>query len=161
MQSIYIAISMILLSFSPKTEPPPAAHGITQISIYKGPCFGYCPVYDASFFSDGNATFEGKEPRRSTIPPDYPLGKNIGNISKEKFDSLAALVEKVKFFEMSDHIEQVTDLPSTKITVVRNDTTKSVKIYGLRPSEEMKKLMSTLEQVAKETKWKPMPDKSE
>jgi len=153
---------LLLIAFSPNIKPPepaePVQHRITQIRLHKGPCFGYCPVYTATFFSDGRATYEGKAPHGREPMPGYKIGEYAGKVGTERFDALANLADSLGFFTWTDFTQRATDLPTTKIFITRGDSTHAVTIYALNPPDEMRALMQRLEALVDSTKWEKIAD---
>jgi hypothetical protein len=105
-----------------------AAHDI-KITLERGPCFGFCPVYVLSVDEDGTVKVDGQ-----IYKGGKPTGLNTTyRISSDKVTKLIAEFNKVEFFKLDDEYRDplVTDLPSTEITYSVDGKTKRVYLYGL------------------------------
>lgn len=91
-------------------------------SIRRSPCFGRCPSYEMTIYSDGSVELDG----RQNI--DF-IGKFTTTISKEKMDAIVDLANEIGFFEFKDEYDDpmVMDIPSTTTKVKgSNGEVKSV-----------------------------------
>jgi hypothetical protein len=95
-----------------------------RISLERGACFGFCPIYKVEIHGDGTVIYIGERFVKVT-------GEQRRQISRE---AVAALVDKfVKsgFFNLEDeYVAQVTDLPTFVLTVSLSGQRKSIKDYG-------------------------------
>lgn len=91
------------------------------IEFKKTPCYGKCPVYNASIKSDGSMTYFGK-----TFVDN--LGDFEGQISKEQIEEIYDLAERIGFFELNDNYDDkgITDVPSATTTINYNGKSKTV-----------------------------------
>ncbi|QTE23478.1 DUF6438 domain-containing protein [Polaribacter cellanae] len=92
------------------------------VSVLKTPCFGDCPVFEVTFFKDGNVVFLGKE---------YTLVKGIYKfkLKEQQLKELSNLFEKTAFkdFENAKDSEELQDYSNTFITY--NDDKIKVKVW--------------------------------
>lgn len=130
---IFVSLSLaIFLAAAPRVSAAP----ISSIKLERTACFGTCPVYTVSIFRDGRVEFEGKEYVKEK-------GKHSRTISAREFEELAAKVEKIGFFALQpSYRANVTDLPTTIVTVTRGSESKRVEDYfgapqPLRDLEEL------------------------
>lgn len=97
---------------------------VTEITLERTPCMGFCPVYKVTLRSDGTAVYAGER--------DVPkIGKYIGEIGWESFSRLAEAARRHRFFEMRErYATDVMDADSVIVSVVRNGKRKTVTDYG-------------------------------
>lgn len=95
---------------------------ITEITLERTACYGFCPIYKVILKSDGTATYIGvKFVERTGTYKAYISG----------FENLAKIIEARRYFSLRDrYTEPVTDLPSAITSVVRNGKRKTVENYG-------------------------------
>jgi Domain of unknown function (DUF6438) len=117
--------SLFLFSFSCKTNKQNHSqvtdNDSLTISIYKYPCFGKCPYYEAKLFASGYALFDGK---RDT--------KNIGLFEtifdKSQLQELLDEAKTINYMTMADsfHNPGLADFPSTITSVKLNGKRKTI-----------------------------------
>lgn len=93
------------------------------IKMSKGVCFGTCPVYDITIDGTGKATYTGKR-----------FVDKVGTFSKtftaEETNLLFRKFTKAGFWEFEDeYTAEVTDLPTTFITLEHKGKMKKIKAY--------------------------------
>ena len=103
------------------------------ISINRGACFGTCPIYSISIFSDMNVVYHGKK-----------FVDKIGTIefklSEEEINSILQKANEINYCKMeSEYTEMITDLPTTHIRIFD----KKITDYYGAPKElkELEKLI--------------------
>ena len=117
---IIVISAAVALAFA--TEQA-SASPISSIKLERSACFGTCPVYSVTIFSDGRVQYEGKEFVKEK-------GPRTGAISAREFGELAAKVEQIGFFTLqAAYRAPVTDLPTTIVTVTRGPESKRVEDY--------------------------------
>ena len=124
---------------------------ITEITLERTACFGYCPMYKVTLKRDGTATYVGREnvERKGTY-----RGKFYG------FERLAQLVEARGYFNLKDNYSaQVTDLPSTITSVVRSGRRKTITNYGDMGPVELWGIEQAIDGLVANTKWEKVSDK--
>ncbi|QTD38132.1 hypothetical protein JL193_02160 [Polaribacter batillariae] len=98
------------------------------VSVVKTPCFGDCPVFEVTFFKDGNVYFWGKE---------YTLVKGFYKFKLKEplLKKLNNLLKKTTFknFESAKNSEKLKDYSNTFITY--NDEKLMVKVWIDIPDE--------------------------
>jgi hypothetical protein len=95
---------------------------ITEITLERTACFGYCPIYKVTLRRDGTISYNGKE--YVDLKGAYE-GKVYG------FDRLAQLILSRGYFNLKDNYTiDATDLPSTITSVVREGKRKTITNYG-------------------------------
>lgn len=95
-------------------------------SIERTACFGMCPTYTMTIYSDGFVEYNG-------IRAVDKIGKYTRTITQVEMDSIVNQAREIKFLEMEDEYDDkmVMDLPSATTTVVIDGTKKSVmRRYG-------------------------------
>ena len=83
------------------------------ISIQKTPCFGTCPVYNISIFSDGTGIYKGIQFVEKMGEYEFSIDSSASNkILKEAI--------KIDFIDIKEHdyfAPRIQDLPTTTITI--------------------------------------------
>ncbi|MCP5346229.1 MAG: DUF6438 domain-containing protein [Gammaproteobacteria bacterium] len=105
---------------------------VTSISLQRTACFGICPVYAVTIYSDGLVEFHGERFVESAGDFQY-------RIEQEDFASLAAFAEQIDFFSLDTEYRYktgpngeriaVSDLPSRITTVEKAGESKTVLNY--------------------------------
>jgi hypothetical protein len=97
------------------------------IKLTRTACYGVCPVYDVMVDADGRVTYRGDE-------HVGVKGRHTASIPRSKVETLAAAVDKSGFFAMKDDYgAQITDLPTTYVTVTMDGRTKTIRDYANAP----------------------------
>ena len=86
---------------------------ITEIELYRGPCFGTCPVFRVTFSRDGTYHFEGQ----SHIDP---LGHREGPFPEWLFDRVAAVCDALGVLSLADAYPSNFEDGSTTVVRVRH-----------------------------------------
>jgi hypothetical protein len=95
---------------------------ITEVTLERTACFGYCPIYKVTLRRDGTISYNGRE--YVELKGAYE-GKVYG------FDRLAQLILSSGYFNLKDNYSiNATDLPSTITSVVRDGKRKTITNYG-------------------------------
>ena len=90
------------------------------MSIQLTPCFGKCPNYTLTVYSNGFVAYDGG------IFAERK-GKFHKTISKKEVKALVQQFREAKFFEFKDeYTSQVQDLPTTYITFTDKGKTKKI-----------------------------------
>gem|GEM_PF-2901871 len=82
----------------------------------KGPCFGYCPVYDIEVYLSGRLRYHAKQFTERA-------GTYEGKLTDEELNQLVQRIERLRFDTMSPRYPKdpnlvIVDLPSTTIEVL-------------------------------------------
>jgi len=90
-------------------------------SIERTVCFGMCPAYKMTIYSDGFVEYEG-------IRAVDKIGFYTRTISQVRMDSIVNQAKDIGFMDFKDEYDDqmVTDLPSATTTVVIDGKKKSV-----------------------------------
>lgn len=95
---------------------------ITEVTLERSVCFGYCPVYKVTLRRDGTISYNGIE---------YVPLKGAYEGTVYGFERLAQLIIARGYFNLKDNYTiNATDLPTTVTSVVRNGKRKTIKNYG-------------------------------
>lgn len=99
-----------------------------ELTLERGPCFGFCPTYTVTVNDKGSVRLKETSFRNVNSGTAQEYYVPVASVQK-LYDQVVAL----KFFSLKDEYvnNQVTDLPSTQITVTANGKTKSIYMYGL------------------------------
>lgn len=127
------------------------------ITLARSACYGSCPVYKVEIHGDGAVTFKG-------IEYVTAQGTRRYKIPAERVRELVAEFYKIDFFALKDEythvelpgglIEEVTDLPSTTVTISIGGRTKSVlDYYGTPP--QVRQLEDKIDEVSGADKFIP------
>src|ERR1700730_2925658 len=109
---------------------------VAKISLERTACFGTCPVYTLTVYSDGKVEYEGKEHVKEK-------GARSSKIDEKLFLRLLEKADEIGFFKLNDRYEgRVTDLPTRITTVTKGDVSKTVRNYyggpkGLHDFEQL------------------------
>ena len=128
----------------------PGLEGITEISLEMTECYGTCPAYTVTFYSDGRATFEG----RSFIDP---IGSYQAEIPTGYFRRLARAALDIGYFGLAETYEApVTDMATVFTSIVQGDTRKIVMNYGNSGPSKLWLLEGQIEAARASLQWKPV-----
>ena len=84
------------------------------ISMKRTPCYGTCPQYQVTIFSNGLIKYEGKRFVDK-------IGCFHSKLSRKKIENIVSLVNKINYFKLdSVYSSNVTDLPSVVTEVIVN-----------------------------------------
>jgi len=102
-------------------EPSESIEQRLVLQISTTPCFGECPTYDLSIFSNRVVTFNGKKFTKIK-------GYQTGVITVDQYNSLLEQAEKAKLMEANEVYDNpaITDLPSTKILFIHDGAKKAI-----------------------------------
>lgn len=148
-----LATLLVALTLNSKQTQTPNKFSVT---IDRGPCFGFCPIYKATVDQDGKVNIEYND--------RFESEKKTTNyeISEDSAKKIMEEVNAVKFFDLKDKYEDiyVTDLPSLTITVTADGKTKSIYMYGLDNTvpEELTLLGKQIDNYLNIDKYLPNPN---
>jgi hypothetical protein len=130
--------------------PTPENAGPVEIVLERTPCFGFCPDYTVSISGDGGVLFEGRRFVNVT-------GEQRAQISPAEVQALLARFDAIGFDGLQNEYRgQMTDLPTTTITLTRNGRTKSVLDYGgfsAGMPQAVRDLQDEIDRVAGTSRW--------
>lgn len=105
---------------------PAAAQDEAEVAITleRGACFGVCPVYTLTIYTDGTVIFNGE--RHTTVEGEQSIQIDPGIVA-----NLIAGFEESGFFEWEDEYTHmsVSDLPYITTSVTRDGETKTIRRY--------------------------------
>lgn len=145
---ILIAITCLLLCGAINRVASAKRAARKVVTLERTPCFGACPVYKLTIFSNGTVIYEGKQNVRRP-------GKATGRISQERLQELIADFMNIDYFNLHDEYvpgtegcpKAATDQPSaiTSLTRTRDGKSKTIRHYhGCRGSDTLE-LLTQLE----------------
>lgn len=98
--------------------------GVTEISIERTPCYGFCPTYTLRLFSDGSVEYLGQ------ASVEY-VGTRRGKLHEYFFARLARVALGIGFFDMQDRYTcAVTDNPTVYVAVTKDGRRKVIEHYA-------------------------------
>jgi Domain of unknown function (DUF6438)/Ankyrin repeat len=136
-----------VLAFALTAQPPAkAAEPPIQITLRRTTCFGECPDYTVSIDGHGNVTYEGRRFVRVT-------GKQVARIDRAAVQALLDEFERIEFFSLKDkYTARITDLPTTYVTLVLGDRSKTVEDYHGAP-KALRDLERHIDEAAGVQRW--------
>ena len=131
-------------------DAPAQQSGPVAITLTRGACFGFCPVYTVSITGDGQVTYVGRNFVNVT-------GEQHATISPEAVQQLLRRFDDVGFSSLNDEYRaHVTDLPTYVVVLERNGVRKSVTDYGGLSAgmpEAVRALQTEIDRVAGTSRW--------
>jgi hypothetical protein len=126
---------------------------IASVSLQRGPCFGTCPIYDATLRADGTATWHGERFVER-------LGRHEGQINLNDFGRLARFVERAGFFDWDPEYanDNIADLPNYYLTVERDGDTKTVRQYAVDEPPDFWVIATLVDCLAGDIEWTAIED---
>lgn len=90
------------------------------LSMERTPCFGKCPTYKIMIFNTGNVIYEGYSNTKH-------IGKFQNQLSKKQLNEIKTMMDEINIMEMKDVYDtKATDLPSTILFIVNNNSKKKI-----------------------------------
>lgn len=122
---------------------------ITEITLERTACFGFCPIYKVILRSDNTATYIGvRFVERQGTYKAYTSG----------FEYLAKIIEARRYFSLRDqYTEPVTDLPSAITSVVRGKR-KTISNYGNSGPIELWEIETLIDGLIANARWEKVSD---
>ena len=106
------------------------------ISIKRGACFGTCPIYSISIFSDMSGVYQGKNFVEKT-------GKIEFKLSEEDINSILQKANEINYCQLEDeYFEHISDLPRTYVQIFDK---KILDYYGA--PKELKELEVLIDKI--------------
>ncbi len=129
---------------------PERSREITAITLKRQGCSDAerkCPVYDATFRSDGTCTYIG-------YANDEFIGKYEGTYDVADFVSLTTQIHKQEFFELPLGFETTSVEETTGVEVVTSEGVKYVMTYSWSSTPAgLRALQAMIEQQTYEADW--------
>jgi hypothetical protein len=125
---------------------------ITEITLERTVCYGFCPIYKVILRSDNTATYIGmKFVERQGTYKAYISG----------FEHLAKIIEARKYFSLRNrYTKPVTDMPSAITSVVRNGKRKTVDNYGNSGPIELWEIETLIDGLIANARWEKVSNSS-
>ncbi len=120
-----IVAVVTLALFAPLALPAAAQDAQVAVTLERGACFGNCPVYKVTIYTDGTVVFEGE----NYVDVE---GQQTTTIEPEVVEQLVAGFEEAGYFEWEDEYTDmdITDLATITTSVTRNGETKQITHYA-------------------------------
>lgn len=123
---------------------------VTEITLERTACFGFCPIYKVILRSDGTATYIG-------VNFVERQGTYKGYISG--FEHLAKIIEARRYFSFSNNYTRpITDLPTAITSVVRNGKRKTVQNYANSGPIELWEIETLIDGLVANVSWEKVND---
>lgn len=128
------------------------------ITLERTVCFGTCPHYKLTIFSDGLVSYEGIEYVKT-------VGKATGRISRAKLNALVAEFSRINYFNLADSYtpgdktcpQSWTDMPSANTSLTWQGRTKSVNHYhgcrGASVLDQLTELENKIDEAVNVKRW--------
>lgn len=107
------------------------------LTMERTPCFGKCPTYKIMIFNTGNVVFEGFSNTKY-------IGKYGKQLTKKQLKEIQNMMDEINIMEMENvYDSEVTDLPSTILFIVSNNTKKKIldRVNGPAELKQFEKLI--------------------
>ena len=136
-----VVLAVGLVAGNGKAESP-----VTKISLERTACYGTCPVYKLTVYSDGKVEYEGKDHVKEK-------GARSSKIDEKFFVRLMKKADEIGFFKLKDRYDGlVTDLPTRITTVTKGDVSKAVRNYYGGP-KGLHDLEQLIDEVTNSAQW--------
>ncbi len=142
------AIAGLLFYASCKSQNPTTDTSQLKplMEMYKGPCFGYCPVFRLRVYNNRLAEFKG----RANVGK---LGRHLRFVSKKEFKNLHKAFQKAALWQYDDHYpSNISDLPKVTIQYWEGERHKQIMGDINRP-EAIIRLERQLDSIAFKGEW--------
>jgi hypothetical protein len=133
--------------------PPPCQNArppeISEISIERTSCYGYCPTDTLRLFADGSVRYRGQANVEQ-------VGLRTGRIDAHLFENLAMLAEDIGLFQLPDNFDcMVTDNPTVFVSIVRAGVRKTIRHYapGRTGPPRLRMFEEVVENLLTRVKW--------
>jgi hypothetical protein len=144
-----IVVGFALAACAP-IEAPAQTEGPVEITLNRTPCYGFCPDYTVTITGDGEVRYEGRNFVNA-------VGVRTATVPREDVAALLARFDAIGFEQLRDEYrDQMTDLPTTTITLVRNGRRKAVVDYGgtsVGMPQAVRDLQAEIDRVARTAQW--------
>ena len=121
--------------------PTVTSESVKLFELTKTPCFGMCPVFTFTIYSDGKAAYSGKRWVDK-------MGLHIKQLTKSDLNAIKKAFADTKLAGYDDmYKNQIMDLPNWKISEFTDGTRKDVVGYQNMP-EPVKELIKQMDALA-------------
>jgi hypothetical protein len=119
-----------------------------SIYLRREPCFGTCPMYDATLYRGGRARYHG-----TRFVPNQ--GEFRGEVTVQDYGRLSYLLDTLGFMSLPDSFSvPITDLPGATMTAGRRPQgVKSVHDYGYVGPVELWTVMQVFDGIVGRIQW--------
>jgi (2Fe-2S) ferredoxin len=119
--SILLALMLVALAVFPAA----AQEAQVALTLERTACFGACPVYTVTVYTDGTVVYNGE--RFVDVE-----GEQTTTIDPETVEQLVAGFEGAGYFEWDDEYTEmfITDLPTVITSITRDGETKQITRYA-------------------------------
>jgi hypothetical protein len=128
----------------------PAQEGPVEITLQRTVCYGFCPAYTVTITGEGEVRYRGE--RFVNV-----VGPASATIPREEVARLLARFDEIGFDQLRDEYRgQMTDLPTTTITLVRDGRRKALVDYGgtsVGMPRAVRDLQAEIDRVAGTARW--------
>lgn len=115
-------------------------------TIHRGACFGNCPTYKMTIYTDKSVEYEG-------IRAVDLIGKYTSTISQKEYDQFIETAEFIDYMNLDDVYDgPITDIPGTRTSIVLDDVRKEVYRRYQYPKRILK-FEELFDNVMKSSKW--------
>lgn len=127
-----IAAGIFFISWQhQRTERKPQLH-FDSLILERTPCFGPCPVYKVTVERSGQVTYQADDFNPMPGAAEGTPVVRHGRMLESALHELIAAVESMEYAELKrEYFLQITDMPSTKITVSANGLPASTLVYAV------------------------------
>lgn len=137
--AILTIISLMIVNTTWKSSKQSESRNASdfELTIERGACFGFCPVYSATVDAAGNVEYKGIDFVNTKGSVKY-------QIAASEVQKLIEAVKKIKFFDLrGSYVDPyITDIPSMEITVTALGVRKNVYVYSLDQDTDVQALVA-------------------
>lgn len=152
MYNYILLLSMISLLLSKCGEtnielPPKNLENLTKVAeLYKGPCFGKCPVFTLSIYDNGLMVYKGHRNVNKR-------GEHYKVVSVSEIKELKKAFRQADFWNLQDnYASNIADAASYKISFFEKERSKTVQgNYDL--PEPVKALIQKMDEIGNSEGW--------
>lgn len=110
---------------TPEATSESGANRQVAVTLHRDPCFGACPVYTVTIYTDGTVVYEGERFVDVT-------GEQTTQIEPAVVEELVANFEAAGYFDWQDEYTEmhISDLPTVTTSVTRDGVTKQIVRYA-------------------------------
>ena len=138
--------------------PEPGRRATKVITLERTVCFGTCPNYKLTIYSDGRVSYEG-------IRFVKKMGKATGRISRAKLHDLVMEFTNIYYFNLPDSFQpgdktcptEWTDMPSATTSLTWQGRSKTIIHYhgckGANTLELLTKLENKIDEAVNVKQW--------
>lgn len=145
--SLILSSTTTHAALSDELTKPNNSNTITEVTLQRTWCYGFCPVDKVTLKSDGTAEYNGSMHTKLT-------GDFTGTFDKYYFTRLAQWLESQDIFEMKDSYGEFNvDVSDHIISVVKNNQRKTIVNHVLDSSLKCWGIEQAIRGVASDIKW--------